>query len=202
MKHHFPPVFYHSISQKNLSNAMALKLDVVPGLSRFHLDAEGKNPGLWLSDDLGMVVEGGYGNEQSEEIIGELNIGDETIQVKKPIMSIVLRIEGLDERQILQHPLFPDQFFFTGDIPWVNVKKFLVRDHDEDAEKIARETAARLKQEFGVEIEVGTFNPFVGFERKWGKPELESQIPDPFRKQKRYSQENIIQKDWERKKNS
>lgn len=52
-----PTTFYHSISQARLTSAAGSKADALPGLSRFHLDPEGKMPGVWLSDDLARVVE-------------------------------------------------------------------------------------------------------------------------------------------------
>ena len=168
----FPDTFYHSLSQARLEDAA--KHPALRGLSRFHLDPEGKNLGVWMSDNLPLLVEGGYGNEQSDEVIGEFNYKGETIAVKKPIMSVVLQFEGLDEGQILQHPILPEQFFHIGDIPWTNVRKMLVREHDEDAEKTARELVGALKDKFGAEIGIETFNPGIGLERKWGKLSPES----------------------------
>lgn len=192
----FPDVFYHSISQNKLKITVENRSAGLPGLSRFHLDPERKMPGVWISDNLPLLIEGGYGNEQSEEIIGEFKIGNETISVKKPVMSIILQLEGLDEEQILQHPILPEQFFYIGDIPWINVKKMLVRQHDEDAEKTARELAERLKRDFGAEIGIETFDPNIGLERKWGKkfPEIGQPEPERIDNRRRKEEDKIFEK--------
>lgn len=97
-------------------------------------------------------------------------------------MSIVLQVEGLDEKNILQHPLLSDQFFYRGNIPWRNVKKLLVRDHDEDAEKRAKDIAVMLKRDHGLEIGIETYDPSIGLERKWGrKQSQEKEYRGPIR---------------------
>lgn len=174
----FPDIFYHSLSQARLKDSVAKGEDALRGISRFHLDPERRNPGVWISDSLPFLVERGYGNEQSDETIGDFKIGDETISVQKPVLSIVLQLEGIDEGKILQHPLLLEQFFHIGDIPWANVKNMLIREHDEDAEKTARDVAARLKKEFEVEIGIQTFPRNIGFEGKWEEKSQESDQPN------------------------
>lgn len=163
----FPGVFYHSLSQSRLSDAV--QKDALPGLSRFHLDPDGKSPGVWLSDSLSFVArENRYGREQSDEVLDTWDADfmrkitgkddAEVLVITKPIPPVVLKIEGLDEDRLLQHPLLPVQFFYRGDIDWSRVKSFMYAEHDDEAMEAARKLSGVLRER-GIEITVEGYKP-------------------------------------------
>lgn len=161
----FPTTFYHSISQTRLKDAV--KQEALPGLSRFHLDPEGKNPGVWLSDNLTFVAKDQrYGGEQSDEVLATWdanlmakitgNKDAKPLVIKKPISPIVLEIRDLEEDRLLQHPLLHEQYFYSGDLDWRKVRSFKVAENDKKTEEVA-ETLARALKEKGIEVEVETY---------------------------------------------
>lgn len=152
----FPERFFYSISQANLREA-ATQVSL-PGKSRFHLDPERRAPGVWLTDQLSFAFRNKYGLEQSDESLGTVKIGSKIIDVKKPILPIILEFRELDEKNLLQHPLLPDQFFHVGDIDWSKVRAFLVADKDKETEAIARTLAEDLGKR-GHVIEISFFRP-------------------------------------------
>lgn len=180
----FPDTFYHSLSQDRLSGA--IHKDSLPGLSRFHLDREGKKPGVWLTDKLEFVLKNGYGGEQSDEVIDTWDAefmakitgrpDAEPLVIRKTIPGIIIELTDLEEERLLQHPLFPEQFFYIGNIDWQKVKGFLVREHDTETEVTARNLAEILKSEKGVEIGVRTFRPLDYLENEPIKKELKNKI--------------------------
>ena len=163
----FPDTFYHSLSQTRLKGA--IHEDALPGLSRFHLDPEGKNLGVWLTDKLDFVLKNGYGGEESDEVMDTWDAAfmakitgradAEPLVIKKGIPGIILELKDLEEERLLQHPLFPEQFFYIGNIDWRKVKSFLVREHYTETEVTARSLAETLQQERSIAIGVRTFQP-------------------------------------------
>lgn len=180
----FPDTFYHSLSQTRLKGA--IHEDALPGLSRFHLDPDGKNLGVWLTDKLEFVLKNGYGGEQSDEVIDTWDAefmakitgrpDAEPLVIKKGIPGIILELTDLEEDRLLQHPILPEQFFYGGSIDWKKVKGFLVREHDTETEATARSLADTLKNERGVEIGVRTFQPLDYLTEEPIKNELVNKI--------------------------
>lgn len=176
----FPTTFYHSISQSRLKSI--IHEDALPGLSRFHLDPNGRNPGVWLTNKLGLVSKNKYGEEQSDEIIDTWDAefmakitgkpDASPLVIKETIPGIILELTGLDENKLIQHPLLPDQFFYGGNIDWKKIKDFLVREHDTNTETSAQSLADTLKNEKGVEIGVKTFQPLDYLENEPIQKEL------------------------------
>jgi len=163
----FPNTLFHAISQSRLREAVTKP--TLPGHSKFHYDPEGKIPGIWLADELKFVAsDNPYGKEETGEI---LDIWDkdfmrkvtgrddaEALVIKRQRPAIVLQVEGLDEGDLLQHPLLHNQFFYTGDIPWEKVKKFLVPIKDKEAEDTARELAETLNRNARRTVNVETYD--------------------------------------------
>lgn len=170
MSNPLPNTLFHSISQSRLREAVTKP--ALPGHSKFHYDPEGKTPGIWLADELKFVAsDNPYGKEETGEV---LDIWDknfmreitgredaEALEIKVQRPAIVLQVEGLSEGDLLQHPLLHNQFFFTGDIPWEKVKKFLVPAKEKESEATARKLAETLNRESGYSVSVESYDPMA-----------------------------------------
>lgn len=161
----FSSTFYHSISQAKLKDAV--KKETLPGLSRFHLDPKGENPGIWLTDDLKFVAKNNrYGAEQSDEVIDTWDaefmakvIGNKDAKplvITKPIHPIILELRDLEEDRLLQHPIFHQQYFYIGDLDWRKVKSFRIAENDTETEEAARQLT-RVLAERGIVVEIESY---------------------------------------------
>lgn len=175
----FPDILYHSISQSRLQVA-ALQNDSLPGLSRFHFDPEGKNPGCWLSNDLPYLVTSGHGKEDTGEIVGKFILPgkEEPITVTRTQAPIFLQLESLEEERLLQHPMLQSQFFYTGDVAWAKIKRLLIPEGDSRLEEEARKIMQDLKRRFDIDIELERYDRISMIERaQSGRLENRNKLP-------------------------
>ncbi|OGH48273.1 MAG: hypothetical protein A3A51_00540 [Candidatus Levybacteria bacterium RIFCSPLOWO2_01_FULL_39_10] len=156
---------YHAISQSRLLN-LAINSSSVTGQSRFHLDQKGENLGIWTSSELPLLIDGGYGNERANEVIGEYELDGEKHQIRKPLFAIVLQIIDAPNRTLV-NPLVPDQTFLVGDVPWNNVVNLLIREGNVDSRETAERVIFTLRERFGLNIGIETFDPNIGLEWKY-----------------------------------
>ncbi|MBI4058672.1 hypothetical protein HY404_00365 [Candidatus Microgenomates bacterium] len=177
MSKSFPNIFYHSISQARLKEAVTR--DQLTGYSKLHHDSTGNLRGIWMSDELGLILDAHYGLEKSDEIIGTLPFpSGKILEVKKPIHPIILQIEGLDEDNILPHITDPHQFFYKGNLDWNKVRKLLIRDKNPELETVAQELIQQLKANMGVDVEIQLFDPSKVPTREIAREINENALPD------------------------
>jgi hypothetical protein len=165
-------VLYHAISQNKLLYLAKNSTSVV-GISRFHLDQKGEDLGIWTSSELPLLIDGGYGNEKSDEVIGEYELDGEKHKIRKPLFAIVIQIVDAPNRALV-NPLVPDQTFLVGDVPWSSVAKLLVREGNDDSHIAAEKVRSAIKERFGLNIGIETFDPSIGLEWKRKLQERES----------------------------
>lgn len=163
--------FYYAISQKRIQ--AAIKGDKLPGLTKSMFIPEGKGSGIWLSDSFALVFEQRYGEEYSSRAIGNTGLqqGDDK-RVKAPI---ILVLEGIDERNLMRHPLSDSQFFYEGDLGWDKVKGVCVSSEDKEAVGTAQEIVEYLKAK-GSEVELTEFSESFFRESLRAKPQKENRL--------------------------